>query len=50
MKPSKMVVDGKEGLVCPFCKYGAEDRMWIPRVSDPVSCPKCKVRFDYPVK
>ena len=28
---------------CRFCDYE-----WLSKVDDPVSCPRCKKRFDYP--
>jgi len=30
-------------MKCRFCAY-----VWNPRKSSPVSCPRCKKRFDYP--
>jgi len=27
---------------CEFCRYN-----WISRVENPLSCPRCKRRFDY---
>jgi hypothetical protein len=30
-------------LRCPHCKY-----VWCKRAEKPVSCPRCKKRFDYP--
>jgi len=30
-------------MKCPYCNYE-----WIPRKPMPVSCPRCKRRFDYP--
>jgi len=32
-------------MKCPFCGY-----QWEERNNDPVSCPRCKKRFDYPGK
>ncbi len=32
-------------MKCKFCGYE-----WKPRKSDPVACPRCKRRFDYPLK
>jgi len=30
-------------MICKFCGYE-----WKTKTEDPVSCPKCKRRFDYP--
>ncbi|MCK4757618.1 MAG: nucleotidyltransferase [Thermoplasmata archaeon] len=32
-------------MKCQYCSYE-----WTPRKSNPVSCPRCKRRFDYPVE
>ncbi len=32
-------------MKCPYCGYE-----WKPRKPNPVSCPRCKRRLDYPVK
>ncbi len=32
-------------MKCELCTYE-----WLPRVEIPKACPRCKRRFDYPVK
>jgi DNA-directed RNA polymerase subunit RPC12/RpoP len=32
----------KKKVKCGYCGY-----RWEPRVSSPISCPRCKRRFDY---
>jgi len=40
-----MVEKQKTVKKCPYCGYE-----WILRISNPKSCPRCKRRFDYPLK
>lgn len=47
IKLQKRKLGNRTGLVCSFCGYGNNRKLWIPRVDSPVSCPKCKKRFDY---
>ena len=32
-------------MKCKYCKYE-----WEPRKKNPISCPRCKKRFDYEEK